>query len=273
LAEYLIVNSPFEKYSFDAKSLQRILAAADIPHGRNCDQSPLVEFEGRRLHSAVDPVREADEWLQSYADSLKKHLQNHEQATIVIVGPGIGYGISAIEKLFRESNIDAEKAKIHCIEACPEIAKKSISLSAWAPTRLEVKWSIVDGNSRLSDYLSDEQTIYIMRGTADYQLRKTIYEAFLSRADSKRNSNSRLRVLVPTPLYGGSLPAAYHSADALRNLGYEVELMDLSEFFVQYEGIEKLTINQFHQKSLKGLYATCTAGTETSRSSVGALVC
>ena len=39
-----------------------------------------------------------------------------------------------------------------------------------------------------------------------------------------------LKIVLVLPLYGGSLPIGYYCADALRELGHEVEIFQAPEF-------------------------------------------
>ncbi|MBU1920293.1 glycosyltransferase, partial [bacterium] len=203
--------------------------------------------------------QEADEWIRSCAGQIVEMLRRHEKAPVLVVGPGIGYAIPALERYFDNHAIAKSRINIHCIEAFPEIARKALSLSLWEPSELKVEWSVIDESTRFSDLYMYNDSVCVLKGSADYQIGKPVYEEFLGRKVSSRLSNSRLRVLVPTPLYGGSLPAALHSADALTELGYEVELMDLSIYYDHYRDIDKLTRIEAHQKSLRGLLATFLA--------------
>lgn len=259
------MNTDFSKYLSDEHSQRCVTEASDIPHSRNRNSDPVVTFEGKRLHSAVDPKREANDWIHAHADRIIEGLRENDQVVILLLGPGLGYGIAAIERTVQENAIDVDRLTLHCVEASPEIARKALSLHVWEPSQLQVRWSIIDGSARLDDLYPAGANVLTLTGAAGYQIRKSAYEDFLRISASSKTMNGKLRVLVPTPLYGGSLPAAYHSADALRELGYDVELLDLSEHFQHYQGVEKLTGNELHRKSLRGLYANFLAESIVAR--------
>lgn len=56
----------------------------------------------------------------------------------------------------------------------------------------------------------------------------------LHRLNTPRTAE-KLRIVVPTPLYGGSLPVAYHAAEAFRDLGHAVELLTYDQQYVLYQ--------------------------------------
>lgn len=45
----------------------------------------------------------------------------------------------------------------------------------------------------------------------------------------------RLSVLVPTPLYGGSLPIAYHAAEAFQELGHSCQVLKCDQHYESYK--------------------------------------
>lgn len=49
------------------------------------------------------------------------------------------------------------------------------------------------------------------------------------------NLAKRLKVVVPSPLYGGSLPVAYHAADAMCELGHDVHLLSFDQHYGLYQ--------------------------------------
>jgi spore maturation protein CgeB len=257
-----IINS----YAADIRSGQLLMEAADIPHASNPQGNPTVSFEGRRLHSAVDPLHEAREWVEFYAEQIDAVLE-HENAPIIVLllGPGLGYGISALESYLRERQVDLRLLTVQCVEACPEVAKKALQLCVWEPSLLKVTWQIVSESDTSANRQNSERNSLVLHGTADYQLRRNEYEAFLNNQRNVAGESIPLRVLVPTPLYGGSLPAAYHSASALTHLGYEVELMDMSKYYSQFESANDLTKSESHRKVLKGLYTTYLAESIVAR--------
>lgn len=53
-----------------------------------------------------------------------------------------------------------------------------------------------------------------------------------------------LKIVLILPLYGGSLPIGYYCADALRELGHEVEIFQAPEFLNAHTTLRQMNINQ-----------------------------
>src|SRR3989337_458475 len=66
--------------------------------------------------------------------------------------------------------------------------------------------------------------------------------------------NMKLKILVISPMYGGSLPTANYTASALRNMGHEVELLDFSAYKDAYFIIDHITKDNDHRRALKDTY-------------------
>ncbi len=62
--------------------------------------------------------------------------------------------------------------------------------------------------------------------------------------------NRRVKVLLVPPIYGGSLPITYYCADALKELGHQVEIFDAPPFLNAYKTLHNLKINQARLNSL-----------------------
>ncbi len=80
-----------------------------------------------------------------------------------------------------------------------------------------------------------------------------------------QKSADKLRIVVPTPLYGGSMPVAYHAADALRDLGHEVEILNFDQYYGLYqrcgESARDTESRRLMQGTLAVLLADLTADT------------
>lgn len=70
----------------------------------------------------------------------------------------------------------------------------------------------------------------------------------------KDTASPKLRIVVPTPLYGGSLPTALHAADAFADIGHECEVLPFDR---QYEFFAQLGCDSSTEvgNSLKGRFA------------------
>ncbi|MCC6477547.1 glycosyltransferase [bacterium] len=68
-----------------------------------------------------------------------------------------------------------------------------------------------------------------------------------------------LRIVVPTPLYGGSLPIARHAAEAFRANGHEVVLLDFEEQFSLFKRCESLSTGPNNSVPLQATVASLLA--------------
>lgn len=69
----------------------------------------------------------------------------------------------------------------------------------------------------------------------------------------------KLRVVVPTPLYGGSLPVAYHVDEALRGLGHETILLRFDQHYGLYQQCGDAARDQEAKRTLQGTFAILLA--------------
>ena len=66
--------------------------------------------------------------------------------------------------------------------------------------------------------------------------------------------DTKLKILVVGPIYGGSLPTAHYTVSALKEMGHEVEFLDFSAFRDSYFKIDTVTKDNEHRRSLKDIY-------------------
>lgn len=67
-------------------------------------------------------------------------------------------------------------------------------------------------------------------------------------------SAPRLRVLVVSPMYGGSHPMAGYAARALGRLGHDTELLDLAEYFDGFRSLGRFTSSDRRRRRVESLY-------------------
>jgi len=60
-----------------------------------------------------------------------------------------------------------------------------------------------------------------------------------------------LKILVVTPLYGGSWPIAGYAARALTELGHETHLLDLAPFHDAFQGLERFGARRANRRVLE----------------------
>ncbi len=63
--------------------------------------------------------------------------------------------------------------------------------------------------------------------------------------------DKKIKILLVPPLYGGSLPITYYCADALKQLGHQVEIFDSPPFLQAYKALSSIKISQARLTSLE----------------------
>ncbi len=71
-------------------------------------------------------------------------------------------------------------------------------------------------------------------------------------------STPKLSITVPTPLYGGSLPIAYHAADAFEKLGHQCQTIQFDHQYDTYKWLAQ-SVDSTEGKKLQGHFAELLA--------------
>ena len=187
------------RYIKDRTSVEHLEAAADLPHEISSQGGPVVSFEGRRLHSAVNPVREAEEWVESNAERILDTAETGSECDsrdsrswFGVLHNSAGKNSYAI--------IKSNRSRFNCSvwRLPPEIARKAVMMHVWEPSELNVTFHIIDVMTKLTD-LGIASSL-VMKGNAGYQVRKPVYEAFMQTETINTADGRNVRVLVPTAL-------------------------------------------------------------------------
>lgn len=207
---------------------------------------PTLKVRGISLLSAFDPAREAK--------ILAEKVQAHPGGWILLKGFGLGY--SAETLAFMGFRVIAAEADISILKAAFESRDLRGFLSGdnriFAGTEPE----------RLTAFIKKEgipHSLPVVEHSPSIRLNPRFYSA-LETADAYAVSSGDaavpkgLKILLPTPLYGGSLPIAGYCKSALEALGHKVELFDSSLYYPVYKSIQSVTGNEDHQAKLRALY-------------------
>lgn len=253
-------------YIYDPLSDAAVSSAADLPTERARNGMPTLAYRGFRVHSGVDPEAEAVTLAETQWASVQAAIAGAGNGTVycIVLGPGLGYIINAVEQLNRSNHASA---KLHfiCVETNAEIARKALELSVWEGCNSAVTW--IAGEARMEvirQYAQKSRSVYVI-GSQGYKLNRDTYDAVLQAATGKATAERPMRILVPTPLYGGSYPAALHCAAAFESLGHSVELLDLSAHYDVFKQAESVTGDPCHVRSLQGMFTAYLAELITAR--------
>src|SRR5438093_23600 len=187
---------------------------------------PTLTADGVLLHSRHDPRREAARW----AEAQRERLGERADATAVVLGLGLGYHLEALAAAWPGPIVVVESDRalwrtalaardLRAVLARVTVAEEPLAeeaIDAWGvPVVLPHAPSVLRGNGL-----------------------RALGESIAGRAALR---GLRLRILVVSPLAGGSHPTAGHCARALADLGHTVRLLDLSPFARGMEAIPCFT--------------------------------
>jgi spore maturation protein CgeB len=172
---------------------------------------PSVRVNNITLHSLYDPEREAKIWVQHYEDVIKS------ASVIFVFGFGLGYHLLELCKRATDREITVFEPGIDILK----IALKTVDLSS-----ILSKVKIVN-EARISPF---QGRAAILQHKPSMNLKHSFYGQVLSKLKTLESVRNGLRILVVSPIYGGSLPVARYCSSALKRLGHNVELMDNSRF-------------------------------------------
>ncbi|MDD5088715.1 MAG: glycosyltransferase [bacterium] len=249
-------HDAFSPYVADPRSMDALRCAADMPTSRASNGLPTLSYSGVRLHSAVDPQAEAQLILEDTIRELSALLARSAGAiACVVAGPGLGYVVSALHLWAMESGA-APRMRILCVEADAEVARKALQLRVWENAIVPVTWFVgQEAWSEIKALLGNSPFVCVT-ATAGYRLRKSLYDEMIAALRPYPLADRRLKILIPTPLYGGSYPIALHCAEALRTLGHDVDVLDFSAWYSLYATIDETTHDARHRRTLQGLLTT-----------------
>jgi spore maturation protein CgeB len=256
----MLDESVIRKYVLDASTEAVLRSAVDLPTERTARGQATLAFGGVRLHSAVDPAAEAAMLLEPMHGELTSALKRNESGPLycVIFGAGLGYLIRAVSDYIEFQN---PSAKIHilCVEANPEIARKALETCVWEPCPYPVTWLVGSVRSDTIRRYAPDGARQLLALGGGYRQSREVYDSIINDLSHTARAERPMRILIPTPLYGGSYPIARHCADAFCELGHQVEVLDLADHYASFKRAEGISSNKKHGKTLQGLLTTYLA--------------
>jgi spore maturation protein CgeB len=202
------------------------VAAAEMPSSHRLTTAPggepLLCIDGTPLQHMSDPARDARRWARDAVDRLERVAATR----VVVVGIGLAYHLEALAELFSGTIVVVE----------PDLAVWRTLLTTRDVSRLLERVQIGDDAPANG---SAERT-YVLGYAPALLLPGGAYRSVLEHwQGSAAQSGLRLKILVVSPVYGGSWPIAGHAARALAQLGHDVELLDLGPFHDPLRALER----------------------------------
>ena len=201
----------------------RALREADVPDGLESlaasDGTVTASWRGMPIHHPAEPKRDARRWAVEVLD----RVQRQGARRVAVIGFGLGHHVEALADQF-----DGEIV----------IHEPSLGLLRWALAQREVP-ELLRRARIVLDPAEDMGTDTCIASYAPLRLLEgEVFARAVRRCqEAAAQAVGKLRVLVVTPLYGGSYPIARHAQRALQRLGHDATLCDLSSF---HDGFEQL---------------------------------
>ncbi len=186
---------------------------------------PSARRSDRWIHSAYDPIREADTWANTHAPACQAG------ETIVVAGIGLLYHVEALRKKLSPD--------ITVAVLIPNIDEFHDALSArpLEPWGEQIAWLFGMPADIAQTLTKTGQPLrclaYAPASQADADFHSAFEQAL--RRGIARQAGGQLTIALVGPIYGGSLPIAGYVKRALETLGHKVQWIDHSLHAPSYE--------------------------------------
>jgi len=195
------------------------------------------------LHHAVTPVRAARQWA---TDALAR-IAAVGATRVAVVGFGLGHHVEALASLF-----DGEIVVLE-----PDVGLLRLALAtrdvARLLERIELRVEVQPEPSEADGTCVLTYAPLLVLPGGEYAKVARNWELAAAR------SAGPLRILVVSPMYGGSHPIALHAHRALSNLGHEAVLLDLGGFFPGFQRLAHLGGTAARQRQTESLFCESLA--------------
>lgn len=191
---------------------------------------PVLKFNNITFHSVYDPQKEADRFIENIAGN--RLLQ------VSILGFGSGYHIrSALNK----------GLQVTVYEPCPEILRASMEHSDLSDLLSEVLMLLQEPPCTDGVLVHPPSRKYQKKHTT---VSKPQHDTITTGIRTKRD---RLKILVVSPVYGGSYPTAKNCVRSLKKIGHDALFLDNTFFNEPLQKIFDLKIENSQKSVLHDL--------------------
>ena len=192
--------------------------------------APSAQRAGRWIHSAYDPIREAETWADTHAPSCQAG------ETIVIAGIGLLYHVEALRK-----SLSPDCAIAVLIPNIDEFhdALSARSLGSWSE---HITWLFGRPSESAQKLAATGRPLRCLSYTPAAQPDADFHQTFqqILRRNIASHTGGQLTITLVGPIYGGSLPIARYVKRALETLGHKVQWIDHSLHAPSYEAMGTL---------------------------------
>ncbi len=192
---------------------------------------PTATAGGKQIHSAYDPVREAETWAEGQA----KSCQTGE--AVVVLGVGLLYHVEALRKrLPKETPVVVVAPDLSVLRdacACRPLSEcvEAVTVAWGGPTATARALADLRRPLRFATYAPAAALHADSHAHIERELRDLV----------ATQAGGQLHVAVVGPMYGGSLPIARYAVSALESLGHRATWIDHSPHHASLQVMDRLT--------------------------------
>jgi spore maturation protein CgeB len=225
-------------------ALAERLEQTAIPAGYGIEEArngePTLKVRGLSVHSGYNPAAEAEEWANRVAEDFPP-----DSGDITVLGFGLGHHLKALAaRGYRGAVIE------------PDLGILRAAFTALPLTEVIEQFTPIAGLE--ADIIrrrhGNDLTREVLITPAGLRVAPETFRELATYAGALRKARrGGLKILVVNPIYGGSLPAARHAAQALTQLGHEVEVFGAEAFGDGMAFVESFRFDEHRQDSRRGL--------------------
>jgi len=206
--------------------------------------APSARRSGRWIHSAYDPIREAETWAETHVPTC------HEGETIIVAGVGLLYHVEALRKKLAPD--------IGVTVLIPDLEEfhDALSVRRLEPWSEQVVWMAGTPEDIAAILTKTGRPLRCLSYVPAAQSNAAFYNRFEQalRRGIACAAGGRLTIALVGPIYGGSLPIAGYVKRALESLGHQVQWIDHSLHAQSYEVMGRLN-DARHRQLMQGRLA------------------
>ena len=208
------------------------------------DGKLTVKINGKTLHSIYDPIGEAKRLISTY---------NIDDAPIIVIGFGLGYHVRALV----QKNPDR---RVLIVERNIPLLKSAFERLDFSELDSKIRFYLEDDPQEIiSEYefynaLSKKPTIIVHKASTYSFIKfyQNLTDSILS--FNQFSVKKKLKITVVSPIMGGSETIAKFTRESFKGLGVEVDYIDNTLHFKEYDSINNNACSKEDKLSAKDIF-------------------
>jgi len=243
-----------------APALATLIATAEVPPSHalasTASGAPLLTIADVPLQHRGDPIQDGVRWARGAADRLAAT----GAARAVVVGFGLGYHVEALAERFAGTIVVVEpdlaiwRLALTTRDLSALLARIEIVTTVEPPSEAGAAGGDTPAAGTEERPTTGERTRVLGYAPSLLLPGDTYRRALTAWQASAARLGVRLKILVVSPMYGGSWPIAGYTARALATLGHETHLLDLSPFHDAFRALERFGARRTRRQALENRY-------------------